>query len=106
MKVGWLLKSRFSPETDRLILNKLIFRSSRAKKGGRRILIVEQTSEFVLRGKTGWAVRSDPDIGWFVGFVESGGNTFVFTCQIAGEQASGVEARRIVEALFAKARML
>jgi beta-lactamase class D len=72
------------------------------------LMEIRKTTRGTLYGKTGSGSLEAPDrnIGWFVGFVESGGDTFVFTCEIAGEKTSGVEARSIVEALFAKARML
>jgi beta-lactamase class D len=72
------------------------------------LMEIRKTTRGTLYGKTGSGSLEAPDrnIGWFVGFVESGGDTFVFTCQIAGETATGVEARRIVEALFANHRVL
>jgi len=38
----------------------------------------EQSGEYVLYGKTGWAARVKPNIGWYVGFVTKGDDTYVF----------------------------
>ena len=36
------------------------------------LMILEEGSEWTLRGKTGWADRkAGPGIGWFVGWAES-----------------------------------
>ena len=56
--------------------------SRRALDIVRRILIVEQSDEFVLRGKTGWSIRPDPDIGWFVGYLTAGGDTWSFALNV------------------------
>lgn len=38
-----------------------------------RILVLEETGDYVLRGKTGLTVIGERAIGWLVGFVERGG---------------------------------
>ena len=35
------------------------------------IMVIERTPTHVLRGKTGWAARVVPQVGWFVGYVET-----------------------------------
>lgn len=35
------------------------------------IMVIERTPTHVLRGKTGWAARVAPQVGWFVGYVET-----------------------------------
>lgn len=47
-----------------------------------RIMILEQRPTYILRGKTGWGQRVSPQIGWFVGYVESGGKTWFFATNI------------------------
>ncbi len=44
------------------------------------IMIVEQTPDYTLRGKTGWAVKSQ--IGWYVGYLEQGENVYFFATNI------------------------
>lgn len=35
------------------------------------LMLIEQTSEYSLCGKTGWAIRGGNNIGWFVGWLET-----------------------------------
>ncbi|MBE7382778.1 MAG: class D beta-lactamase [Leptolyngbya sp. SIO1E4] len=44
------------------------------------IMIVEQTPDYIMRAKTGWATQSD--IGWYVGYVEQGENAYFFATNI------------------------
>jgi beta-lactamase class D len=45
----------------------------------REIMLIDETSEYRLYGKTGTAIPSETEqIGWLVGFVERGGQTSVF----------------------------
>jgi beta-lactamase class D len=47
----------------------------------RKIMIHEQTEEYTIRAKTGWAVRDRQNTGWFVGYVEANDNVYFFaTC--------------------------
>jgi len=43
---------------------------------------LEATENWVLYGKTGWTNKDQPGIGWFVGWVEQGGNTYSFALNI------------------------
>ncbi|MCG3175295.1 MAG: putative beta-lactamase YbxI [Candidatus Omnitrophica bacterium] len=74
----------------------------------RDIMRVVKTDRGVLYGKTGSGADAEGEwsLGWFVGFLESGGKTYVFACDITGgENPSGRVAREIVEETF-KARGL
>lgn len=46
------------------------------------ILIKEKTDQFTYRGKTGWALRNDMSIGWFVGYVERKEGVYFFAINI------------------------
>lgn len=66
----------------------------------RDIMRVRETAKGTLYGKTGTGENVDGigGVGWFVGFVESGGRTYVFACNVTGGEApSGKAARAIVE---------
>ncbi|MEM9487509.1 MAG: class D beta-lactamase [Myxococcota bacterium] len=53
--------------------------SARTREVMRDIMILEQTADYALRGKTGWGFPRTPDeIGWLVGWVESGERTAYF----------------------------
>ncbi|MDZ7267883.1 MAG: OXA-198 family carbapenem-hydrolyzing class D beta-lactamase [candidate division KSB1 bacterium] len=49
----------------------------------RQIMLVEQTPAFTLRAKTGWAARVKPQIGWYVGYVETSKDVWFFATNLA-----------------------
>ena len=49
----------------------------------KRIMLTEQTPQYTLRAKTGWALRPAAQVGWWVGWVErADGKVFVFATNI------------------------
>lgn len=48
----------------------------------RDITKLEEGNDWVLHGKTGWASKEQPDIGWFVGWVEQAGKIYSFALNI------------------------
>jgi beta-lactamase class D len=50
--------------------------------GLREVMLMEQGEDYSLRAKTGWATRSTPQIGWFVGYIEKLGATWIFAMNI------------------------
>jgi beta-lactamase class D len=49
------------------------------------IMIVEKTPTYTIRAKTGWYGFGDktiPNIGWYIGYVEKGNNTYFFAVNI------------------------
>jgi beta-lactamase class D len=49
------------------------------------VISVMQTGageDWILRGKTGWRFDGEPDIGWHVGWLEQGGETYLFALNI------------------------
>lgn len=48
----------------------------------RQIMRVEQTAEFSLWAKTGWAARVEPQVGWYVGYVETKNDVWLFATNI------------------------
>jgi len=48
----------------------------------RQIMLVEQTSAFTLWAKTGWATRIKPQVGWYVGYVETPKDVWFFATNI------------------------
>jgi beta-lactamase class D len=57
----------------------------------KEIMTLEKKDGYAFGGKTG----SCGGIGWFVGFVENGGNTKVFAFNIKGDGANGPTAKKI-----------
>ncbi len=42
------------------------------------ILIQEETPDYVLRGKTGWAVATEPHLGCYVGWLDRADEAYIF----------------------------
>lgn len=86
----WLSgKLRITPQAQiqflrRLERGELPF-SKRSMAIVKNILIEEQTPDYTLRGKTGWAgfgSKTEPQIGWYVGYLERGKNVYFFATNI------------------------
>jgi beta-lactamase class D len=68
----------------RLYTNDLPF-SRRSLSIVKDIMVIEQTPDYTIRGKTGWVGFADnvtPKIGWLVGYVEKGKNVYFFATNI------------------------
>ncbi|MCI5139195.1 MAG: class D beta-lactamase, partial [Candidatus Electrothrix sp. AR1] len=48
----------------------------------KRIMVVDKTPQYVIRAKTGWAMRIKHQIGWYVGYVETSGQVWFFATNI------------------------
>jgi beta-lactamase class D len=48
----------------------------------KKIMIVEETNDYILRAKTGWTARVTPQYGWFVGYVETKKATWLFATNL------------------------
>lgn len=69
---------------NRLYQNELPF-SERSLSIVKDIMIYEKTPEYTIRAKTGWFGFGDSsitNIGWYVGYVEKGGNVYFFATNI------------------------
>ena len=73
------------------------------------------TERGTLYGKTGSGLRERPDgpksevdfdMGWLVGFVESGGKKYAYACLVLGDGLTGKDARRVTEAVLGSAGLL
>jgi beta-lactamase class D len=62
--------------------------SDRAMDIVREIIVLEETDEYKLSGKTGWTSRVEPQIGWFVGYLEEDGNVYFFATNVEREETS------------------
>ncbi|GAB3925350.1 OXA-48 family carbapenem-hydrolyzing class D beta-lactamase OXA-54 [Larkinella terrae] len=62
----------------------------------KKIMFIEERQGAKLYGKTGWAASGNPDIGWFVGYVEKGDKVYYF--------ATNVESSKPVPDTFVPAR--
>nr|WP_296696697.1 class D beta-lactamase [Thiocapsa sp. UBA6158] len=93
----------------RVILRTLPYRDS-AYAGLRRVMLAETTEQHRLFAKTGWAARATPQIGWYVGYVETETPeaTWIFALNMDIRGAAdlslrrdlvraGLQAKRIIE---------
>lgn len=48
----------------------------------KRIMIYEQNDDYIIRAKTGWAIRVKDQVGWFVGYVEKNDNIYFFALNV------------------------
>jgi beta-lactamase class D len=65
------------------------------------ILINEQTANYILRGKTGWSARLEPETGWYVGYLEENRNVYFFANNIDIKEEKDLTARiSIVKEIF------
>lgn len=68
---------------ERLANNQLPIQASTHKKVKEIMVLASDDSGMIMRGKTGWGIVGDKNIGWFVGFIERpDGERFVFVNNI------------------------
>ena len=79
------------------------------------VMKLAETERGTLYGKTGSGLRGHPDgpkseadfdMGWLVGFVESGRKKYAYACLVLGEGLTGKDARRVVETALGAAGLL
>jgi beta-lactamase class D len=79
----------------KLYFNQLPF-SQKNQEIVKRIMIVDQTADYTIRAKTGWAARIDNQIGWYVGYLEKGENVYFFTVNIDIKNSDDAAKRKII----------
>jgi beta-lactamase class D len=70
----------------------------------RQVMLAEKTPNWSLWAKTGWAARNTPQIGWYVGYVETADDVWFFATNIDIRTANDLPLRQSLtrEALQAK----
>jgi beta-lactamase class D len=106
-------KLRISPEEQIAFLRRLYERdlpfSDRSMAIVRQIILLEQTAEYELSGKTGWAGQVDPQIGWFVGYLERDGNVYFFATNVEKDKSTeslGRMSQQITREILAEIDLL
>lgn len=56
--------------------------SKRTQSIMQRMMIIDETEQYTLRGKTGWSVVDDKDNCWYVGFLETKHGCYYFATNI------------------------
>ncbi len=57
------------------------------------IMIVERTPTYTLRGKTGWANSVQPNIGWFVGYLQQNNHVYFFATNLTMSDSNDAPKR-------------
>jgi len=77
---------RITPKQQISFLKKIYREEFPFKKSSyavlKKALIVKETDSYVLRAKTGWTMRVKPQIGWYVGWLETKGEPWFFVVRI------------------------
>jgi beta-lactamase class D len=60
----------------------------------KEIMIVEQTPDYIIRGKTGTIDNPKAPIGWYVGYLEKGKNAYLFATNIDIRTKADAAARK------------
>ena len=69
----------------------------------RELMLARKTDKGTLFGKTGTGeIAEGTNIGWYVGYVESGSLFLPFACTLIGQGVMGKDARAVVENAFEK----
>lgn len=94
----------------RLYKNKLPF-SDRSLRIVKDIMLVDESTIYKLRGKTGWAINKDGlNIGWFVGYLEQNGNIYFFATNIESQNPDDIlfmnGRRAITEKILKELKLL
>ena len=77
--------------------------SERSRAMVREILKLEERDGALLYGKTGWATSEEPDVGWWVGWVERGGKVYAFALNMdMATEAEAPKRQQIAKALLAE----
>jgi beta-lactamase class D/D-alanyl-D-alanine dipeptidase len=60
----------------------------------KEIIINEKNDKYILRGKTGWSDSFDPQVGWWIGYVERGDNVYFFATELNIKKDEDAEKRK------------
>lgn len=64
----------------------------------KNMMIIEQTADYKISGKTGWSIRDGFNNGWFVGYVEKADKLYFFATNVEPNQEFNMD-------FFAKIRL-
>lgn len=86
----WLKGSLKISQAEQIIFLKKLFEyklpvSKRSIEILKKIIILADTSGYIMRGKTGWGFQDNKDIGWLIGWVEKDGNVYFYATNIESD---------------------
>ena len=105
---------KISPKEQAILLQKLVNRTIPAKESSvkflKELMRFKSTEKGALFGKTGSGSNIDGikgnGVGWYVGVVESNGETIAFAAILTGTGVTGAGARAILEYVLMSNEML
>lgn len=68
--------------------------SAHAYETLRSVMLTDAAPDYRLYAKTGWSTRGTPGLGWYVGYVETADDTWVFALNLDTRNASDLPLRR------------
>jgi beta-lactamase class D len=101
-----------SPEEQAALIRRLVQGelpiSEKSVSALREMMLVKRTAKGTLFGKTGSGANDSGVyvLGWYVGYVESGGTVYAYACVVRGSNAMGKDARAIVESVLERLKLL
>ena len=72
----------------------------------KKIMIVGNSGEYVLRAKTGWTARVTPQYGWYVGYVENKKSTWLFATNVDIKNQQDLALRKDLTIAALKAKRI
>lgn len=67
-----------------------------------KMMEYETTDNYVMSGKTGWAIRQKDNITWFVGYVETNDNVYFFATNVASNAQTDMKTFGTMRILLTK----
>ena len=113
-EVFWLEGNLRISQTEQIDFLKRLYHeelpfSEETMKTVKAIIVLEETPEYRLSGKTGWASSVDPDVGWFIGYLEKKGNVYYFATNVnleGSEESLGKISQAITMEILAALEIL
>jgi beta-lactamase class D/D-alanyl-D-alanine dipeptidase len=75
--------------------NKLPF-SPHALATVKDIIVSEKNDSYTMRGKTGWSTDFDPQVGWWIGYVENKNGVYFFATELDIKKDADAEKRKLI----------
>lgn len=57
------------------------------------LMVVDRTADYVLRAKTGYVFSTQPEVGWYVGWLERGSKAYLFALNLDIRRPEDARAR-------------
>lgn len=59
----------------------------------KKIMLTDETAQYRLYAKTGWATSITPSVGWYVGYIEANDDVWLFALNLATRDAKDLPLR-------------